>query len=155
MCRQQLLSLGDVREDYGSSPTWWSGDTNSRVGLGLVITDDDEGRRIKLLHETQRLMAFLEGTERLYACPHYLACDLGDLFDPAPEDSVEAFASAWEIIAYSELSQTNRTVPRMFRSTRKRLGQVSKQNNTPSWCPRQAQPIRQGALANDTRTGGQ
>lgn len=60
----ELLSLGDSLDDYGTSETWWSGD--SGTGLGTVVSTDDAGKRLELLYETQRLMAFLDGKLKMF-----------------------------------------------------------------------------------------
>lgn len=62
----ELLSLGDSLDDYGAGETWWLGD--SSTGLGTVVSTDDAGKRLELLYETQRLMAFLDGKLASLGC---------------------------------------------------------------------------------------
>ena len=120
--RQHLLSLGDTLDDYGSSPTWWSGDVDT--GLGLVTSSDGDGLGLNLTHETQRLMAFLDASNRLYGSVMHLARALCEI-DGNVEHGTTAFCTHLEDIAYSTTSQTHRSMERAFRSTFKNGQQVS------------------------------
>lgn len=66
LSREALLNRGHAVDDYGYDIDWWDGtaikapDTASSIHEGLDSRDDE------MILETQRLIAFLEGTERAY-----------------------------------------------------------------------------------------
>ncbi|KAK8169935.1 hypothetical protein IWX90DRAFT_431186 [Phyllosticta citrichinensis] len=65
MARNALLLKNHVLPSYGQEPLWWSG---TPIALPQTIIDgqEDSGTDGKLIHETQRLMAFLHATARAY-----------------------------------------------------------------------------------------
>ena len=68
LAREALLLPSVVKKpSYGHDPDWWSG---SRIQLSRVVSYDDgivnQGDSDDFVHETQRLIAFLDGTNRSY-----------------------------------------------------------------------------------------
>ena len=68
MACEALLARDHVRAEYGTSRDWWQGD--SIQGRGVVVSLDGENLMDEaptpVIDEVQRLMAFLELTERAY-----------------------------------------------------------------------------------------
>ena len=66
IAREALLNRSHTLHDYGRENDWWDG-TPIR---GLRVVNIDESRRDlpldDIIYESQRLMAFLDGTERAY-----------------------------------------------------------------------------------------
>jgi hypothetical protein len=66
LAQEVLLSAGGLINDYGGDPTWWSG---TPIKLTEMVAESsqpapDDAR--DLITETQRLMAFMIGSDRLY-----------------------------------------------------------------------------------------
>lgn len=73
LSREALLCRTNVLADYGHDSEWWDG-TPIKV---LKVVDLTEGShyndRIEVIHETQRLVAFLDETDRAYGSTEVLA----------------------------------------------------------------------------------
>lgn len=70
-------------EDYGYNQNWWK--ENTSRDMGLVESEINEAtQRLALLHESQRLAAFLEHSHRLYGSAASLAAVLSSMSDRAP-----------------------------------------------------------------------
>ncbi|KAL9128739.1 MAG: hypothetical protein Q9217_002646 [Psora testacea] len=66
MAREALLNRGHLLGDYGRETDWWDG---TPVKVLHVVNVDQHGQETgsdDVIYETQRLMAFLEQTERAY-----------------------------------------------------------------------------------------
>ena len=96
MGREALLNEGYTLPDYGHNTEWWDGVPIDRKTLRIIdgmeesnSTDPDE-----LLYETQRLVAFLEDTERAYGNAEALAQI--PILKSRPEDLMAShFLEAW------------------------------------------------------------
>ncbi|KAF2738557.1 hypothetical protein EJ04DRAFT_428786 [Polyplosphaeria fusca] len=68
MFRNALLSPQISFDDYGVDDEWWKGGSGSAPRARTVQVDSDMDHEFDLdfVHETQRLMAFLDSTERAY-----------------------------------------------------------------------------------------
>ncbi|KUI71776.1 hypothetical protein VM1G_07364 [Cytospora mali] len=72
--RNFFLALGSFHPpqsgSYGNNNAWWKGDpiyaTESELTNDLAVAWPTDGRNVKLVDELQRLMAFLDATERSY-----------------------------------------------------------------------------------------
>lgn len=96
MGREALLNRGYTLPDYGHNTEWWDGAPIDRKTFGISdgmkeskSTDSDE-----ILYETQRLIAFLEDTERAYGNAEALAQI--PILKNRPEDLMAShFLEAW------------------------------------------------------------
>lgn len=74
LAREALLLPSVRNTSYGNDPNWWAG---SRIHVPKVVSYDDgvlhQGDSEDFLLETQRLMAFLDGTNRSYGSADALA----------------------------------------------------------------------------------
>ena len=93
MAREALLNRSQTLPDYGHDDEWWDG-TAAKV-LRIVNVDSD-GRHITaddIIYETQRLMAFLDETDRAYGSIDVLANLEGiRLYE---ENKVKRFFEEW------------------------------------------------------------
>jgi hypothetical protein len=74
IAREALLIRGRLLPDYGYDPQWWNGQA---VNLPKIVTLDDtradDMRWDDILYEPQRLMAFLDSTDRAFGSADALA----------------------------------------------------------------------------------
>lgn len=68
LAREALLNLDNTLPDYGVNDEWWDGAPIDRRTLQVAGSDKEDERACytELMYELQRLMAFLDGTERAY-----------------------------------------------------------------------------------------
>lgn len=90
LIREIFLRRENVLPDFGHDPEWW---------VGRSITRTRDHRRSSggdlLFHELQRLMAFLDKTDRSYGSAEPLA-DLKFVKDAPPDDLEGKFFDAWK-----------------------------------------------------------
>jgi len=76
--REELLQRHHVLNDYGHNDQWWRGQV---IQLPKIVNIEDEGpiedAHLEVITETQRLMAFLDHTERSYGSCESLATQDG------------------------------------------------------------------------------
>ena len=73
MAREALLNRTQTLQDYGYEKDWWDG---TPVKVLRIVNMDADGRKIgddDVIYETQRLMAFLDETDRAYGSTNVLA----------------------------------------------------------------------------------
>lgn len=73
MARDALLNRTQILQDYGYEKDWWDG---APVKVLRIVNLDADGRKISdddIIYETQRLMAFLDETDRAYGSTNVLA----------------------------------------------------------------------------------
>ncbi|EPS42568.1 hypothetical protein H072_3428 [Dactylellina haptotyla CBS 200.50] len=82
--RETLLQRDHLLDDYGQNEKWWSGNV---IQLPRVVVEDDPDpippESVEVVRETQRIMAFLTGTERAYGTAESVG-SLPGIFDPDP-----------------------------------------------------------------------
>ncbi|KAF2755815.1 hypothetical protein EJ05DRAFT_78716 [Pseudovirgaria hyperparasitica] len=66
MVRNALICPASVEQNYGHDANWWSGATIHNNGPTLVEEDSPRKAAADFIRETQRLVAFLDGTDRSY-----------------------------------------------------------------------------------------
>lgn len=100
LAREALLSRDKLIPDYGYHPHWWNGTrihapspSPSADGANPTMDAPDE-----VLLETQRLMAFLDGTKRSYGSVDALANLLSARRD-APRNFLPEFLIKWQLAA--------------------------------------------------------
>lgn len=116
-CRLLLLAKKDLLLNYGQNPHWWSGES---IEVSRIMDlDHSYGREsmdiLDAVHETQRLMAFLDKTTRAYGSASVLARlpAMKELY--SSDDSYQGFLKLCEKV--SKVTQSNREQPSLFRSS--------------------------------------
>ena len=95
VAREALLNAELLAPDYGRDSQWWEGDSIKQ----LRVVNVDQGYQgihsQDLVYETQRLMAFLDGTERAYGSVDSLIRSMDGL--PRNEDKeIANFLEDWQ-----------------------------------------------------------
>lgn len=96
LAREALLLRDKLIPDYGHDSRWWHGQpikTPRIVSLDNPYADDQDWDDI--LHETQRLMAFLDSTRRAFGSTDALA-SLRSIYGYDSDGGVEKFLEAWQ-----------------------------------------------------------
>ena len=73
MAREALLNRSQTLPDYGHDKDWWEG---TAIKVLRIVNMDSDGRQVggdDIVYETQRLMAFLDETDRAYGSIDILA----------------------------------------------------------------------------------
>jgi hypothetical protein len=106
--RNALLIPQISKQDYGAGEDWWKGNASAPARIIDSSSSNDVVRELDLIHETQRLMAFLDKTDRAYA-------SLGSLMEldawkdaPAlddPNDDLLRFLLNWSSAYQSQMPQ--------------------------------------------------
>ncbi|EGX48662.1 hypothetical protein AOL_s00079g301 [Orbilia oligospora ATCC 24927] len=82
--RDVLLQKDHILEDYGQQKNWWAGHI---IQIPRVVDEDDldpiPPENLEVVRESQRLMAFLSGTERAYGTAESLG-SIHNIFDANP-----------------------------------------------------------------------
>lgn len=103
--REALLSRNDVLSDYGHQNEWWDGFT---IESPLVVHGDVDYRMPskEVIYESQRLMAFLDETERAYGSSEALSTTSG-IREYQGDAVVRAFVNTWQdaAIHYNSAAQ--------------------------------------------------
>ncbi|KAK5019042.1 hypothetical protein LTR16_001131 [Cryomyces antarcticus] len=138
LAREALLLSSNAHGSYDQGQDWWKGQTTDApkiINLEIDLADNDEGpqeeaRRLKetedrlpIVHELQRLMAFLDLSERSYASVDplgkILSATAQGLLEQNSSIKLASFLSAWERTAnevtltnaFNSLFSTNRNMP--------------------------------------------
>ncbi|KAI1978699.1 hypothetical protein LOZ51_000928 [Ophidiomyces ophidiicola] len=90
LAREELIARHRIEADYGHHPNWWNG------VRALAKTSQPEDSRV--LIETQRLMAFLDGTTRAFGSADVLAHRLL-ISDDVPDGLLADFLAKWQLEA--------------------------------------------------------
>ena len=93
MAREALLNRNHMLPDYGREKDWWDG---TPVKLLRIVNVDSDGRHMNendIIYECQRLMAFLDETDRAYGSIDVLAGLEG--LGGYENDKIAKFYGAW------------------------------------------------------------
>ncbi|KAL8794907.1 MAG: hypothetical protein Q9195_002619 [Heterodermia aff. obscurata] len=96
--REALLNAGYTLPDYGHNTEWWDGVPIDRKTLRIIdgLEESKSADPDEILYETQRLIAFLEDTERAYGNSEALAQI--SILKNRPEDLMASqFLEAWTL----------------------------------------------------------
>jgi hypothetical protein len=101
LAREIFLQREDLLHEYGHDPEWWAGKSigrtrEARRSVGGGLSDGvaiREGKEV--FHELQRLMAFLDKTERSYGSAEPLG-NLNFVKRASPDDIEGKFFEAWK-----------------------------------------------------------
>lgn len=96
LAREALLCKNHLLSNYGHDPQWWNGQP---ISLPKIVTmqdaQDGDTDWDDILHETQRLIAFLDSTIRSFGSTDALA-SVKSMSTYDPEGSVGKFLEAWQ-----------------------------------------------------------
>lgn len=96
LAREALLCRNHILSNYGHDPQWWNGQP---ISLPKIVTmqdaQDGDTDWDDILHETQRLVTFLDLTNRSFGSSDALA-GLKSISTYDPEGSVGKFLEAWQ-----------------------------------------------------------
>ena len=97
MAREALLNRAQTLQDYGYEKDWWDG---TPVKVLRIVNMDTDGRRISeddVVYEAQRLMAFLDKTDRAYGSTNALAGIEG--IGLQDNGNLSNFLNSWQVAA--------------------------------------------------------
>ena len=93
MAKEALLNRTCTIPDYGHEKDWWDG---TAIKSLRIVNLDLEGSQVNsddIIHESQRLMAFLDATERAYGSSEVLA--KSDFIRDPHNDKIMDFYTGW------------------------------------------------------------
>ncbi|KAK6496202.1 hypothetical protein TWF481_002226 [Arthrobotrys musiformis] len=94
VARDVLLQKDHILDDYGQQDNWWAGHI---IQLPRVVNEDEldpiPPENLEVVRESQRLMAFLSGTERAYGTAESLG-SIHNIFDADPGSIVTNYFCA-------------------------------------------------------------
>ncbi|KAK4697306.1 hypothetical protein P7C71_g746, partial [Lecanoromycetidae sp. Uapishka_2] len=112
MAREALLNRTHTLPDYGCDKDWWDG---TPIKVLRIVNMDSEGRQVDgddIIYESQRLMAFLDETDRAYGSTDVLAG--ADCIKEFNDDKVYKFLRVWETATSRTLADSS--LAHMFES---------------------------------------
>ena len=95
LARETLLLREDTLPDYGHDAEWWGGAAIKAPKIVNLADGFPDGDGEEVIHETQRLMAFLDMTDRAYGSADVLA-RLRSVMDQGQEQAPACFIKAWQ-----------------------------------------------------------
>ncbi|MCJ1476871.1 hypothetical protein MMC13_005540 [Lambiella insularis] len=123
MAREALLSRDSISQDYGRSDDWWDGMPIEVPKIYSLDDAVDEYDQEDIISESQRLMAFLDETERAYGSTDVLSNVAGMRQAPAWEVEIR-FLELWS-------ESISRVLPDFELRNIFRMGASTAQNNRP------------------------
>ncbi|KAL8933923.1 MAG: hypothetical protein Q9216_006156 [Gyalolechia sp. 2 TL-2023] len=117
--REALLSRNSIQKDYGYQNEWWDGVPVESPQI-IHSEEDPYAPKVEVIHESQRLMAFLDETERAYGSSEALTTIPG-IREYQEDAVVKGFLATWTD-AVSQ-SDPRATLPKLFHSTGVRISQ--------------------------------
>ncbi|KAI4929111.1 hypothetical protein J4E85_005735 [Alternaria conjuncta] len=104
--RNALLCPGVLRNDYWQGDNWWKGNPTATARIFEDGTGLSEAYNLEILHETQRLMAFLDNTDRIYGSVNGLLESEAWREQPPlddPDDDLLKFLVTWSFAFQSQV----------------------------------------------------
>lgn len=100
LAREALLLRSKLLFDYGHDAQWWNGQTINLPKIVTVNETTEDTEWEDVLHETQRIVAFLDSTQRAFGSSDALA-GLRQMHDVSSdsEEIVSRFLEAWHASA--------------------------------------------------------
>lgn len=96
MARELLLLRNQVAADYGYDPKWWDG---QGISMPQELPAGDAGSQPSskddIILETQRLMAFLDGTKRAFGSAAAVSAGVRMVRSWSAERRIEKFLESW------------------------------------------------------------
>ncbi|KAI9818461.1 MAG: hypothetical protein M1827_000520 [Pycnora praestabilis] len=129
LAREALLFTPHTLPEYGQDNEWWEG---SPVKVPRIVTIGEENHQTdwhEIIYETQRLIAFLDMTDRAYGSVDVLA-NLDNLKDQGPDNVTGNFLKLWQTAATR--AAPNSDLTNIFRSVG--LKNSEEVEWLPFWC---------------------
>ncbi|KAI4918611.1 hypothetical protein J4E90_002997 [Alternaria incomplexa] len=104
--RNALLCPGVLQNDYWQGDNWWKGNPTATARIFEDGTGLSEAYNLEILHETQRLMAFLDNTDRIYGSINGLLESEAWREQPSledPDDDLLKFLVTWGFAFQSQV----------------------------------------------------
>ncbi|KAF2128325.1 hypothetical protein P153DRAFT_423572 [Dothidotthia symphoricarpi CBS 119687] len=105
--RNALLSPGVTQKEYWLGDDWWKGSPTASARVIDLTTGIAESHGLEILYEAQRLMAFLDNTDRAYASVEsLLSSDAWKESNPTlddPDDDLLKFLLVWSFAYQSQV----------------------------------------------------
>ena len=95
MAREALLNRNCMLSDYGHDKDWWDGSAIKLLRIVNLASEGKSGTGNDVVHESQRLMAFLDETERSYGSTEVLAHP--DVIGDYHADKITGFYNQWHL----------------------------------------------------------
>lgn len=100
LAREALLLRNKLLFDYGQDSQWWNGQSINLPKIVTVHESQEDSDWEDPIHETQRLMAFLDSTERAFGSSDALAgLKQMNWFSSDSEEIVARFLETWHAAA--------------------------------------------------------
>ncbi|KAL8710943.1 MAG: hypothetical protein Q9220_004542 [cf. Caloplaca sp. 1 TL-2023] len=127
--REALLNRSSLQEDYGQNSEWWDGVPFESPRIVNQGGQEYETTAEEVLHESQRLMAFLDDTERAYGSSEALST-LPGLRDYEEDSVIKEFFNLWNGATFdsdpaSPLSQIFNTKGVRVSGTQRQIDDIS------------------------------
>ncbi len=129
IAREALLNREHLLPNYGHDNEWWDGTAIKVLRVVNVDQEVPDANQDDLIYETQRLMAFLDETERAYGSTNVLA-NL-DCLSTSYNDIVAKFLEDWKVA--SEWHTNNAPLLGTFVSTGARRSSDGDVEDNPSF----------------------
>ena len=109
LAREALLNLDDTLPDYGVDPEWWDGVPIDVSGLqkASLRQDEHQASTREPVYEMQRIMAFLDDTERAYGSGDGLVHSLKATSNWEADQSLGAILETWSAAAAPDHDSEN------------------------------------------------
>lgn len=130
MAREALLNRKHTLPDYGCEKDWWDG---TPIKVLRIVNMDSEGRQLSgddIIYESQRLMAFLDETDRAFGSTDVLAS--ADGIKEVNDDKVHKFFEAWGTATSRTLADPS--LAQIFESVGMKIDRVWDQTRKEPFC---------------------
>ena len=95
LAREALLLRDYTLPEYGHQAEWWDGVAVNVPRVVNISDDIQDSEGEEVIYETQRLMAFLDMTDRAYGSADVLA-NTRSVMEQGPEQATANFLKAWQ-----------------------------------------------------------
>ena len=132
IAREALLNRNHLLPDYGREKEWWDG---TPVKVLRIVNVDSEGRYINendIVYECQRLMAFLDETDRAYGSGDVLAGLEG--LSGYENDKIAKFYGTWHSAAAHVAADSPLASVFESRGTKRNKSDPAFSQSEPFWC---------------------
>lgn len=135
LAREALLNLDHTIPDYGIDAEWWDGVSIDVRTLQVAYPDVEENQNNsrKVIYEIQRLMAFLDQTERAYGSADGLMQLVKATTQCESDQSLGNILDAWAAATLDADPET--PLAEIFMSEARRIySEHAEPENHPCWC---------------------
>ncbi|KAF2720553.1 hypothetical protein K431DRAFT_285667 [Polychaeton citri CBS 116435] len=119
LAREALLMRDHVRPNYGEDGEWWKGHPVAMPKIVSLadgsVVDEDEHTSEELVMEVQRLMAFLDASDRSYASVNALV-QTDAIKRAGRQAALKSFLGSWEVAASHQYTPQEHPSTTIFRT---------------------------------------